>query len=146
MSAQPQVAIAVVSWNTADLLRRCLASMRADIEAERAEVWVVDNASADGSADLVEREGLPEKAFVLHQFRSTMIRDVERVRSRDGLATVQHVDGFGNQGQKLATYHAVARPAQFGMGFKLFYDEDVHRFTPAQVRKIRPPIRFVSYQ
>ena len=26
-------------------------------------------------ADLVEREGLPEKAFVLHQFRSTMIRD-----------------------------------------------------------------------
>jgi hypothetical protein len=32
------------------------------------------------------------------------------------------------------------------MGFKLFYDEDVHRFTPAQVRRIRPPVRFVSYQ
>ena len=69
-------------------------------------------------ADLVEREGLPEKAFVLHQFRSTMIRDVERVRARGGLATVQHVDGFGNQGQKLATYHAVARPAQFAHGLQ----------------------------
>jgi len=97
-------------------------------------------------ADLVEREGLPEKAFVLHQFRSTMIRDVERVRSRDGLATVQHVDGFGNQGQKLATYHAVARPAQFAMGFKLFYDEDVKLLSTVEVRTIRPSVRFVSYQ
>ena len=97
-------------------------------------------------ADLVDRKGLPEKPFVLHQFRSTMIRDVERVRARDGLATVQHVDGFGNQGQKLATYHAVARPAQFAMGFKLFYDEDVNLFSPARVRTIRPAVRFVSYQ
>ncbi len=97
-------------------------------------------------ADLVERKGLPEKPFVLHQFRSTMIRDVERVRAREGLAMVQHVDGFGNQGQKLATYHAVARPAQFAMGFKLFYDEDVNLFSPARVRAIRPAVRFVSYQ
>ena len=59
---------------------------------------------------------------------------------------MQHVDGFGTQGQKLATYHAVARPGQFAMGFKLFYDEDVHRFTPRQVRRIRPAVRFVSYQ
>jgi hypothetical protein len=97
-------------------------------------------------AGLVERKGLPEKPFVLHQFRSTMIRDVERVRARDGLAMVQHVDGFGNQGQKLATYHAVARPAQFAMGFKLFYDEDPNLFSPARVRTIRPAVRFVSYQ
>jgi hypothetical protein len=59
---------------------------------------------------------------------------------------VQHVDGFGNQGQKLATYHAVARPAQFAMGFKLFYDEDVNLLSPARVRTIRPSVRFVSYQ
>ena len=70
---------------------------------------------------LVERKGLPEKVFVLHQFSSSMIRDIERVGAADGLAMVQHVDGFGNQGQKLATYHAVARPGQFAMGFKLFY-------------------------
>ena len=59
-------------------------------EVNRVSAWL---------ADLVEREGLPEKAFVLHQFRSTMIRDVERVRSsRPGLAMVQHVDGFGDPG------------------------------------------------
>jgi N-acetylglucosaminyl-diphospho-decaprenol L-rhamnosyltransferase len=49
----PPVSIAVVSWNTRDLLARCLASMHPEVEAGRAEVWVVDNASADGSPDLV---------------------------------------------------------------------------------------------
>lgn len=47
------VVIAVVSWNTAILLDRCLASLRPEYEAGRAEVWVVDNASADGSAAMV---------------------------------------------------------------------------------------------
>ena len=97
-------------------------------------------------ARLTRDKGLPEKPFVLHQFRTTMIRDIESIVARPGLAMVQHADGFGNQAQKLATYHAIARPEQFTMGFKLFYDEDVHRFTPAQVRRIRPAIRFVSYQ
>ena len=97
-------------------------------------------------SDLVEDEGLPEKPLVLHQFRASMIREIERVADRDGLALVQHIDGFGTQAQKLATYHALARPGQFAMGFKLFYDEDVNRFTPQRVRKIRPAPRFVSYQ
>ena len=83
---------------------------------------------------------------MLHQFRASMIREIERVADPDGLALVQHVDGFGTQAQKLATYHALARPGQFAMGFKLFYDEDVNRFTPAQVRKVRPAVRLVSYQ
>jgi len=47
------VAIAVVSWNTRDLLDRCLQSMRADADAGRAEVWVVDNGSTDGSPEMV---------------------------------------------------------------------------------------------
>jgi N-acetylglucosaminyl-diphospho-decaprenol L-rhamnosyltransferase len=47
------VTIAVVSWNTRELLARCLASLAGEADAGRAEVWVVDNASGDGSADLV---------------------------------------------------------------------------------------------
>jgi N-acetylglucosaminyl-diphospho-decaprenol L-rhamnosyltransferase len=50
------VAVAVVSWNTRDLLRSCLASLQCDVEAARATVWVVDNASRDGSAELVRAE------------------------------------------------------------------------------------------
>ena len=54
----PKVAIAVVSWNTRDLLERCLASMQPEAERGLAEVWVVDNASTDGSPELVrERYG-----------------------------------------------------------------------------------------
>ena len=49
----PPVTIAVVSWNTRELLARCLESMQADADAGLAEVWVVDNASDDGSQDLV---------------------------------------------------------------------------------------------
>ena len=54
----PSIAVAIVSWNTRDLLRACLESLRADHDAGRAEVWVVDNASTDGSPDLV-REAFP---------------------------------------------------------------------------------------
>ena len=52
----PQVGVAVVSWNTRDLLRRCLQSLAPEVEADRAEVCVVDNASSDGSPQLVRDE------------------------------------------------------------------------------------------
>jgi N-acetylglucosaminyl-diphospho-decaprenol L-rhamnosyltransferase len=47
------VAVAVVSWNTRDLLDRCLRSLDAAAQAGAAEVWVVDNGSSDGSQELV---------------------------------------------------------------------------------------------
>lgn len=52
----PQVTIAVVSWNTRELLRRCLASMAAEATSGRAEVWVIDNASSDSSPQMVRDE------------------------------------------------------------------------------------------
>lgn len=53
MSDAP-VALAVVSWNTRDLLAACLDSLRPEVDTGRADVWVVDNASGDGSPELVE--------------------------------------------------------------------------------------------
>ena len=96
--------------------------------------------------DLTARNGLPEKVFMLHQFRTDMIRHIERVRDRDHLALVQHVDGFGTPSEKMATFRRVVRPGQFALGFKLFYDEDVHRMGAARVLAIRPRISFVSFQ
>jgi N-acetylglucosaminyl-diphospho-decaprenol L-rhamnosyltransferase len=52
------VAVAVVSFNERELLASCLGSLQADAEAGLAEVWVVDNASSDGSPDMV-REQFP---------------------------------------------------------------------------------------
>lgn len=51
------VAVIVVSYNTRDLLAACLRSvLAARAEVDDLSVWVVDNASADGSAALVEQE------------------------------------------------------------------------------------------
>lgn len=52
------VTVAVVSTNLRDLLERTLRSLEADAKAGRAEVWVVDNASTDGSPEMV-RERFP---------------------------------------------------------------------------------------
>ena len=106
-------------------------------EVDRTSAWL---------AGLVREHDLPEKLLVLHQFRRDMVRGIADVRRRPGLAMVQHVDGFGTQQQKRATYHAVARPRQFTMGFKLFYDEDVRRMGPRDVHALRPRVRFVSFQ
>jgi GT2 family glycosyltransferase len=52
------VSIIVVSFNTQAMLRQCLQSVLAECgrHALAAEILVVDNASSDGSADMVNRE------------------------------------------------------------------------------------------
>ena len=106
-------------------------------EVNRVSAWL---------RDLVARHALPQKLFVLHQFRTDMIDRIGAIEPRRGLVMIQHVDGFGTPSQKLATFHAVARPRQFFMGFKLFYDEDTRRMKAADVRRINPKVRFVSFQ
>ncbi|MDX2141107.1 MAG: glycosyltransferase family 2 protein [Chloroflexota bacterium] len=48
--------IVIVNWNTRDLLRTCLQTVYASTGAFSYRVVVVDNASPDGSADMVARE------------------------------------------------------------------------------------------
>jgi N-acetylglucosaminyl-diphospho-decaprenol L-rhamnosyltransferase len=50
---EPQVTVAIVSWNTRALLADCLASLQHDAQVGVAEVWVLDNDSSDGSPELV---------------------------------------------------------------------------------------------
>jgi len=97
-------------------------------------------------ADLVRAKQLPEKLFLLHQFRRHMLPDIEKIVPRPGLAMVQHVDGFGTRAAKDATYAAVRRPEQFHLGYKLFYDEDVARYGPAEVLAFSHVPEYVSYQ
>ncbi len=107
------------------------------VEVNRVSYWL---------KDLVRSNALPQKLFVLHQFRTDMITHIGRVKPRVGLVMVQHVDGFGTPAQKLDTFNAVVRPRQFFLGFKLFYDEDTRLLRPGDVRAIRPRVQFVSYQ
>ncbi len=50
------LSICIVNWNTRDFLRECLASIDAFPPACSAETIVVDNASSDGSAEMVRGE------------------------------------------------------------------------------------------
>ena len=50
-----QLSVVLLSYNTCDLTEQALHSVRAAIEGIEAEIFVVDNASHDGSADMVER-------------------------------------------------------------------------------------------
>jgi GT2 family glycosyltransferase len=50
------VRIVVVSWNTRELLRECLASLEPDTAAGLCETVVVDNGSSDGSAAMIADE------------------------------------------------------------------------------------------
>jgi len=54
--------IVIVSWNTRDLLRKCLKSVYAS-EGVTSQVVVVDNASSDGSAEMVRAE-FPQAALI----------------------------------------------------------------------------------
>jgi GT2 family glycosyltransferase len=51
--AIPDISVIVVSFNTREVLRTCLTRLMEDAAGLKAEVIVVDNASKDGSADMV---------------------------------------------------------------------------------------------
>ena len=55
MTRRPLVRIGIVSWNTAELLDRCLAALPAALADLDADVVVVDNASSDASAEVAAR-------------------------------------------------------------------------------------------
>lgn len=104
------------------------------------------NATAAYVGALTKKDRLPQKVFMIHQFVASSIQDIADIKPVRGLAMVQHVDGFGGRQDKLATYHNVARPHQFDIGFKLFYRDDVDMFTPAELMAQVPAVTFVSYQ
>jgi N-acetylglucosaminyl-diphospho-decaprenol L-rhamnosyltransferase len=85
----PRVTVAVVSWNTRSLLEECLRSIEPSVSAGQAEVWVVDNASADGSADMV-RERFPSVNLIASDvnlgFGPALNRAVEAAPRTDWIA------------------------------------------------------------
>ncbi len=50
------LSIVIVSWNTRALLAQCLTSLPAAVAGTTCEILVADNASRDGTADLLRRE------------------------------------------------------------------------------------------
>jgi hypothetical protein len=104
------------------------------------------NAVSQWLSDLVIGNDLPQKLFVVHQFKSTMITNRDQLVPRPGLAWVLHMDGFGSQQLKLQTYSFVQVERPFFNGFKLFYDEDTNIFQPGEILLLDPVPDLVTYQ
>lgn len=65
MEPEPDISVIVLSWNTRDLLAPCLRSAFAALEGIHGELLVIDNASSDGSPDMVRSE-FPEAKLVVN--------------------------------------------------------------------------------
>jgi hypothetical protein len=105
------------------------------------------NGVSDYVAGLVKANNLPEKLFLVHQFRLDMLPDREKIVPRDGLAVVFHADGFGPQKEKKEVYQALALPGPpFHIGFKLFYKADTGLMSPAQAMALQPQPDLITYQ
>jgi hypothetical protein len=104
------------------------------------------NATSAWLAQLVARNKLPEKLFVVHQFTDDMVPEAE-LKEREGLAMVLNVDGFGNQAVKKSKYKDFTAQAPDAYhGFKLFYEEDTDMMRPAQVMRLKPRPVLVVYE
>lgn len=56
LGGTPDVSVIIVSFNTREVLRQCLQSVVDDSSGLVAEILVVDNASTDGSPEMIEQE------------------------------------------------------------------------------------------
>lgn len=56
MSSSLILSIVIVNWNTCEFLRNCLRSIMESEVSDKFETVVVDNASSDGSAEMVRKE------------------------------------------------------------------------------------------
>ncbi len=98
---------------------------------------------------LVARHNLPQKLFIIHEFRTSELPDRTKIAIRSGLATVLQMDGLGAVSTKLDSFRTVARDAgKFHIGFKVFLhrDQDPVPMTPDQIMALRPRPEYISYQ
>ena len=100
-------------------------------------------------AELVRERELPQKMLLLHQFKTYMLEERERiVTTRPEVTVVTQMDGHGPTSTKFETWNVLQQDSPEGMrwGWKNFYDEDLPTMTPAQTLAVEPTPVFVSYQ
>jgi len=105
------------------------------------------NAAADRLSALVMAKGLPPKVLIVHQFRTDVLPDRDKiVTTRPGVTVVLCIDGVGAPGPKVSGYDQFTSPDRFGTGFKLFYKEDRPLMSERDVLALKPAPALVMYQ
>jgi hypothetical protein len=113
---------------------------------EAAEV----NEVSEWLAALVREHELPQKLFVLHQFRFTMLQNRELIEARPELWTVIQMDGQGLISDKYETWNALTagwEDQPWDWGWKNFtIEDDPGPIPPSEVLELVPTPMLVSYQ
>ena len=79
-----QLSIIIVNYNTRELLRRCLCSIFSQATEMDFEVFVVDNASTDGSREMLEQEFPQVKKIYFHENRGFSAANNEAIKQTAG--------------------------------------------------------------
>jgi hypothetical protein len=100
-------------------------------------------------ARLTAQYRLPQKLLELHEFRLTMIQDIQKLDTRNSdLAMVINMDGQGAPRSKQQTWAAVVGGAPKGVffGWKDFYRKDTPMLGPRATLNHQPAPVLISYQ
>jgi GT2 family glycosyltransferase len=110
------ISIVIVNWNTKVLLLDCLASVYKTVENISMGIWVVDNASSDGSVEAVKRF-YPDVKIIQNRknlgFAAANNRAFKRMRGR--YAVLLNTDAVLMKGALEAIYDFVENNPDAGM-------------------------------
>lgn len=96
---------------------------------------------------LVEREDIPDKLVLVHQFETGIVYGKQRIEPTDNVQVALNADGFGRAAGKISKYDTLVRrqPIQYG-GLKVFYRQDYPVLSPEEVLQLEPAPAVVNYQ
>lgn len=103
--------------------------------------------------DIVRKNNLPPKIFMIHRFTKGMITNYQDIKLHPEVQTVIDMDGWGPPDLKKGTYRywINEQPVQF-TGFKLFYVNDVEKsgqkemLSREEIMKLKPRPVYIQYQ
>lgn len=104
-------------------------------------------------AELVRKNNLPPKMFMVHRFTKGMVTNYQNIKLYPELQIIMDMDGWGPPDLKKGTYRywINEQPVQF-TGFKLFYVNDTEKsglkemMTREEILRLKPKPVYIQYQ
>ena len=97
--------------------------------------------------ELVERERLPPKLLIVHQFTDSMLPDGEAIQRYPDVELIIDMDGFGPADIKRVKYQRYAsRPYASHAAIKLFFQHDPDLMSEEDVLSLEPWPAVIIYQ
>lgn len=107
------------------------------------------NQTATWLASLTARYKLPQKLFLLQEFRPSMLPDRNQLDTTSKqLAYAIQMDGQGTEPEKLSTWENITQspPSEVYFGWKNFLVKDAPLLTPQATMALTPTPWYISYE